>query len=438
MMRVLAFIFLVVAIAMAYLQLNDHPAWSDFASTVNSQSVSAGQESGVEQPSSPVLKKPPAKPTTVVLQNQIDWLPDTGRPSVHAASLIPLKDGNWRAFWFAGSREGAADVVIQSAVWDGNAKQWGQPSVVLDREGAQQGLGRYISKLGNPVPMRNINGQLQLYFVAVSIGGWAGSSISVMKSDDEGVNWSTPQRLVTTPLLNLSTLVKGSGLLFADGSIGFPVYHEWIGKYGELLRLNPSGQVLDKRRMTSGRGTLQPIVFIDDEKHASAYFRQARSSGAKQIAVSHTADAGRFWHLAPDLPVPNPNAAITGVELGDRTRLMVFNDLEHGRHRLVLAASWPQLNTENASQAMKGNYTPWKVIQVLEDESASQSNPKEEFSYPYMSMNKQGQVFLVYTWNRKRIKSITWDTSNLSAYLRQAQLESAVITEPSVEIKEVK
>jgi hypothetical protein len=55
-----------------------------------------------------------------------------------------------------------------------------------------------------------------------------------------------------------------------------------------------------------------------------------------------------------------------------------------------------------------------------------------------MSMNKQGQVFLVYTWNRKRIKSITWDTGNLSAYLRQAQLESTVITEPSVEIKEVK
>lgn len=438
MMRVLAFIFLVVAIAMAYLQLNDHPAWSNFATTANLQTVSAAQENSAEQPSSIALKKPVSKPTTVVLQNQLDWLPDTGRPSVHAASLIQLRDGNWRAFWFAGSREGAADVVIQSAVWDANTKQWGQTSVVLDREGAQQGLGRYISKLGNPVPMRNINGQLQLYFVAVSIGGWAGSSISVMQSDDEGLSWSAPRRLVTTPLLNLSTLVKGSGFLFVDGTMGFPVYHEWIGKYGELLRLNPSGQVLDKRRISSGRGTLQPIIFVDDEKHASAYFRQARSTGAKQIAVSQTTDAGRFWHLAPDLPIPNPNAAITGVELGDRTRLMVFNDLEHGRHRLVLAASWPQINTENVSQATKGNYTPWKVIQVLEDESASQSNPKEEFSYPYMSMNKQGQVFLVYTWNRKRIKSITWETSNLLAYLRQAQLESTVITEPPAEIKEVK
>ena len=136
------------------------------------------------------------------------------------ASIIPLKDGNWRAFWFAGSREGHPDVVIQSAVWDPQSKNWGQASVVLDREGAQIGLGRYIAKLGNPVAIRNINGQLQLYVVTVSIGGWAGSSISVLHSDDEGVSWSTPKRLITSPFFNLSTLVKGSGFLFVDGKIG--------------------------------------------------------------------------------------------------------------------------------------------------------------------------------------------------------------------------
>jgi predicted neuraminidase len=188
--------------------------------------------------------------------------------------------------------------------------------------------------------------------------------------------------------------------------------------------------------MSSGRGTLQPIIFIDDEKYASAYFRQARRSGAKQIAVSHTADAGRLWTAAPDLTIPNPNAAITGIELADRTRLMVFNDLEHGRHRLVLAASWLKTNNDTSSQAAKDNYSPWKIIQILEDESASQSNPKEEFSYPYLSMNKQGQVFLVYTWNRKRIKSISWEPNNLMAYLRQAQHEMAATSNAPIDLKE--
>lgn len=417
MMRVLAFVFLVVAIAMAYFQLDDHPAWADFQVS-DEQSTAEPIRAAIPTSSK---TKPIVNPPT--LQGLAEWLPDTIRPSVHAASVIPLKDGNWRAFWFAGSREGAADVVIQSAVWDSVTKQWGPASVVLDRESAQASLGRYIAKLGNPVPMRNINGQLQLYVVAVSIGGWAGSSISVMHSDDDGLTWTGPKRLITTPLLNLSTLVKGSGFLFVDGTMGMPVYHEWIGKYGELLRLDPTGQMLDKRRMTSGRGTLQPIIFIDDAKHASAYFRQARRTGAKQIPVSYTASAGERWELAPDLGLPNPNAAITGVELWDRTRLMVFNDLEHGRHRLVLAASWPSQTQVDSSQPAKNNYSPWKTIAVLEDETASTTNPKEEFSYPYMSLNQQGQVLLVYTWNRKRIKSILWDAGNLQSYLQHLKAE---------------
>ena len=418
MMRVLAFVLLVVAIAMAYFQLDDHPAWADFQVPV---------EQAATEPiltPTPTSSKTKAVINPPTLQGLAEWLPDTTRPSVHAASIIPLKDGNWRAFWFAGSREGAADVVIQSAVWDSVSKQWGPASVVLDREGAQASLRRYIAKLGNPVPMRNINGQLQLYVVAVSIGGWAGSSISVMHSDDDGLTWTGPKRLITTPLLNLSTLVKGSGFLFADGTMGIPVYHEWIGKYGELLRLDPTGQMLDKRRMTSGRGTLQPIVFIDDGKHASAYFRQARRTGAKQIPVSYTTSAGERWELAPDLGLPNPNAAITGVELSDRTRLMVFNDLEHGRHRLVLAASWPIQAQVNSSEPAKSNYSPWRTIAVLEDETASTTNPKEEFSYPYMSLNQQGQVLLVYTWNRKRIKSILWDAGNLQSYLQHVKAET--------------
>jgi predicted neuraminidase len=418
MMRVLAFVFLIVAIAMAYFQLHDHPAWADFQVPVEQSTAELTPSSTPTSSKTKPIVNPPT------LQGLTEWLPDTTRPSVHAASVIPLKDGNWRAFWFAGSREGAADVVILSATWDSVIKQWGPASVVLDREGAQAGLGRYIAKLGNPVPMRNINGQLQLYVVAVSIGGWAGSSISVMHSDDDGVTWSGPKRLITTPLLNLSTLVKGSGFLFADGTMGIPVYHEWIGKYGELIRLDPTGQMLDKRRMSSGRGTLQPIVFIDDAKHASAYFRQARRTGPKQIPVSHTASAGERWELAPDLGLANPNAAITGVELSDRTRLMVFNDLEHGRHRLVLAAAWPNPAKADSSQLAKSNYSPWKTIAVLEDETASTTNPKEEFSYPYMSLNQQGQVLLVYTWNRKRIKSILWDAGYLQSYLQHIKSET--------------
>ena len=44
--------------------------------------------------------------------------------STHAASLVELGDGRIRAFWFAGSREGAQDVEIRTAVYDPAKDSW--------------------------------------------------------------------------------------------------------------------------------------------------------------------------------------------------------------------------------------------------------------------------------------------------------------------------
>ena len=38
--------------------------------------------------------------------------------AVHAPSLVELRNGNLRAVWFSGSREGAGDVTIQTALLD--------------------------------------------------------------------------------------------------------------------------------------------------------------------------------------------------------------------------------------------------------------------------------------------------------------------------------
>jgi hypothetical protein len=118
--------------------------------------------------------------------------------------------------------------------------------------------------------------------------------------------------------------------------LGLPVYHEWMGKFGELIRVD-GGRVIDKRRMSSGRALLQPIVFIDAPEKAVAYFRQARSAGPPRIASALTDNAGQSWVSGPDLDLANPNAAIAGLQLSNGDRLIALNDLESARHRLVLA-----------------------------------------------------------------------------------------------------
>ena len=395
MSRVIAYCFLLLASVVAYLHIDSRPIWAPFASEQSvsnpNQTDHLSESTDGRKPTKALKNSSSVKLAQASLQ--IDWLPDSGAPSVHAASLITLKDGAVRAFWFAGSREGAPDVVINTAVFDPQAGRWGAPTLVMDRVSAEKGLSRYIAKLGNPVPSRMADGRMQLFFVTVSIGGWAGSSISTMISEDEGLTWSQPQRLITSPLMNLSTLVKSPAIPFADGRLGLPAYHEWIGRFGEFLRIEAT-QVIDKRRMSAGRGAIQPAMFVDSAQDASAFFRQTRaSSQLKQIPVSETKDAGQSWLTAKDVEIPNPNAALAALTLANGERLMVLNNIETARYRLVMVVLDKQ-----SSQ--------WRVVHILEDDESLAQDQRREFSYPYLVSTSGEDAHLVYTWDRKKIKHV--------------------------------
>ena len=399
MSSVIAFCFLLLAAVLGFLYIDSRPLWAPFefpAVLVLEEAQTQG---------SSATKSSQATSKAAVAQPQLDWLPDTGAASVHAASLIGLKDGSIRAFWFAGSREGAADVVINSAVYDPKVASWGAPVVVMDRVAAEKGLSRYIAKLGNPVPSRNADGRLQLFFVTVSIGGWAGSSISTISSEDEGLTWTRPHRLISSPFVNLSTLVKSPAVQFTDGRLGLPAYHEWIGRFGEFLRIE-SDRVIDKRRMSSGRAAIQPMIVKDGPEQATAFFRQTRSgSQPKQIPTSETLNAGQTWTVVNDTQIPNPNSAIAALTLSNGTRLLVLNNLEAGRHRLALMMADP---------ATRDKAKQWQVVQVLEDDEALPDEQRREFSYPYLITADGSDAHLVYTWNRKKIRHIYFGSAWLA------------------------
>jgi predicted neuraminidase len=224
-------------------------------------------------------------------------------------------------------------------------------------------------------------------------------------SDDEGLTWGNPQRLIGSPLINISTLVKSPAITFADGRLGLPAYHEWIGRFGEFLRVD-AGQVIDKRRMSSGRSAIQPLVFANDAQDATAYFRQTRRAGqAKQVPVSQTLNAGQSWQSDADLPIANPNSAVAGLLLNSGARILVLNNIEAGRYRLVL-----MMADAKSSQ--------WQVIEVIEDDEAL-SEQRKEFSYPYLISADGNDAHLVYTWDRKKIRHRYFS----GAWLRRAQAQ---------------
>jgi predicted neuraminidase len=411
MSRVLACCFLLLAAVLGFIHIDSRPNWAPFAANENAQAQSTEEvEDKTPESKLPSAKVKPVAQATVTTP-RVDWLPDTGAASVHAASMIELKDGSIRAFWFAGSREGAPDVVINTAVFDPKSNAWGAPSVVMDRIAAEKGLSRYIAKLGNPVPARLADGRLQLFIVTVSIGGWAGSSISTVFSGDEGVTWSRPQRLITSPFFNLSTLVKSPTVVFADGLLGLPAYHEWVGRFGEFLRLD-AAQVLDKRRMSAGRSSIQPIVFTSDAQNASAFFRQTRSAGKpKQIPVSITQNAGQSWQSLGDLEIANPNSAVAGVRLRNGVQLLALNNIEAGRYRLVLMMSNPKSGE-------------WHIVETIENDEALPEVERKEFSYPYLLSANGNDAHLVYTWDRKKIRHVYFSSAWLDHTSKQLPVVS--------------
>ncbi|MHC4547523.1 MAG: sialidase family protein [Planctomycetota bacterium] len=310
-------------------------------------------------------------------------------PRVHSATAVRLSDGRLLAAWFGGSEEGAPDVAIYAAAWD---RGWSAPWRILDRERAQRDLGRYIDRLGNPVLSREGEGRLRLVFVTTSLGGWSTSALNTAVSPDGGATWSRARRLVTSPLLNLGTLVRNAPLAHADGSLVLPVSHELVSVLGETVRL-VDGRVRGRSRISRETSSLQPALVSLDARRAVAFLRRQPPG---RLLRSETRDGGRTWSAPTELALPNPEAAIAALRLPDGRLLLAYNHTEHGRGDLSLAVS-----------ADEGQ--SWRRVHVVENEA------DEEFSYPYLLHGDGGVVHLLYTWKRRRIKHVRFN----QAWLRR-------------------
>ena len=354
--------------------------------------------------------------------------------AVHAASLVELPDGRLRAVWFSGSREGAGDVAVKTSVMDAASLRWGEETTLFARRQLQQDLWRYVKKIGNPVIARMLDGSLVLWMVNVSVGGWAGSSLSWARSTDDGATWSQARRLVTSPFLNISTLAKGAPVFYQNGQIGLPVYHEFITKFAEILRLSPQGQVIDKVRIPGSQNSLQPVVLVSSASRAQAYMR---SGNGTAVMVSSTGDAGATWAATQAIAWPNPDSALAGVVTAAGQQWLALNPQPGNRETLALLQAGPANSFDGARPwVVESSPSPGKRLPVsdyerlLGDElrarGASDTQVQadvdsakrqlcglemcsQEYSYPYLLQSRDGYLHLLYTWHRSRIKHVRLD-----------------------------
>jgi predicted neuraminidase len=339
-------------------------------------------------------------------------------PSAHASSLAMAPDGSVLIAWFAGEREGARDVAIRMARFP--ASSFGGPWradrsdptpdttqvpppeywVSLTREQLQSLTSRVIRKIGNPVLWFDGKGRLHMHVVSVSYGGWSGSAINQLVSDDEGRTWSSGKRLVLSPFLNLSTLVRTPPQVLQDGSIGLPAYHEFVQKWGLWVRLDADGSMMQAAPMQRYEGNwLQPAVVATAPTEAMAALR-AGSRAPRMIGRSASMDGGTSWPLKPDastIDIPNPDSSVAMIRLSDGSLLLACNPQGQGRNQLRLFRS-----DDGGS-----NWRPSRII-----ESGANG---EEFSYPALLQDREGRIHLSYTWKRQAICLCTFSPEWLDA-----------------------
>lgn len=310
--------------------------------------------------------------------------PDSPHVKSHSATLAELTDGTLVAAWYAGSGEGASDVAIYlSRRPPGGA--WSEPVAIITRERVMADLRRNVISLGNPLLLADGSGRLGLLFVSIAAGRWSGSSMNITWSEDGGMTWGPARNLTMNPLANLSSLPRNPPAPLVGGGWAVPVYEEFLGKFPEILWIQPRDGDWSAAvsRVEGGVYILQASLVPLAANRAVSFFRDFRP--AKWMSASWSDDAGRTWSKPATTELPNRDSGLCAIRLSNGDLLCAFNDVSPGkRENLRLALSGDEGRT-------------WKTVATLAEE------PGCEFSYPYLIRGADGMIRMVYSARQTQI-----------------------------------
>lgn len=306
-------------------------------------------------------------------------------PSAHASTLVRLKNGDILAAWFGGAKEGAPDVAIWGA--RRTSSGWSAP-VLLVREPNVP--------CWNPVLFQTRDGKLWLYYkYGRNIREWTGARLV---SNDEGKTWSTPEHLPA----GLLGPIKDKPLVLADGTIvsgtsieSYSSWAVWVDRSTDNgATWRHSGPITVPSHLISPpstpeplksdaehvTGIIQPALVQLGKKHLRLYARSTRDIG--RICIADSFDEGLTWTDAHPIDIPNPNSGIDAVGLRDGRIVLIYNNTTSGRTPLNLAVS------------KDGEH--FTMFQTLESDPG-------EYSYPAIIQGQDANLYMTWTWNRKRI-----------------------------------
>src|SRR5438874_6072149 len=231
--------------------------------------------------------------------------------SCHASTIAEVEPGKFLAAWFGGQKEGANDVRIWMARFDG--KKWSEPEIAAEEPGVP---------CWNPVLFLSKQKTLFLFYKAgPNPMSWTGY---VRRSTDAGRTWSKIEPLPA----GLLGPIKNKPIQLANGAIVAPTSVESHKAWACWIeRSTDDGKTWKKFGPIAvpghPYGIIQPTLF---ETRNGKILALCRSRGLHQICQSESSDGGESWTPARATELPNPGSGIDGMRADNGDFYLVYNN----------------------------------------------------------------------------------------------------------------
>ena len=354
----------------------------------------------------------------------------------HSSSVVEMPNGDLLVCWFHGSGERTADdVKIEGARWIKAKRSWTDRFTMADTPNFPD---------TNPTMFLDRQSRLWLFWPVILAHEWHTALMKYKVSSDyqkqEGPPiWGTGDNLLLIPR---NMAARTEEVLKADLKRPGPFKQaaarlialandEYFSRVGWFTRTHPqqlpSGRILvpmysdgysfsimgisDDNGATwyasepiVGYGNIQPTVLRKRNGELVAYMRD-NGPPPKRAHMSLSKDEGITWTAAEDSDIPNPGTSLEGLVLRDGSWAMVYNDLEKGRHSLVVALSDDEGKT-------------WKWKRHLDRDN--RGSGAGSFHYPSIIQSRDGSIHVTYSYflnhlpegaPRKSIKHAQFNTA---------------------------
>ncbi len=334
---------------------------------------------------------------------------------VHSSSIVELPGGDLLACWYHGSGERSAnDVLIQGSRLRKGDRQWGPVFEMADTPNLPD---------CNPAMFVDARQRLWLFWVVPLANRWENSVLKYRRAesyrDNGSPTWSWQDSIHLVPgekfaqsmedgfrklqpnegmwaeyappysrmLIEAAHepmkrqagwMTRTHPLTLPSGRILLPLYSD--GFNASLMAISDDdGESWTASRPIVGLGPIQPSVVRRDNGTLVAYLRDSGNLPGR-VMQSTSKDNGESWSLALDTDIPNSGSSLEALRLHDGRWVMVYNDTEHGRHRLAIACSGDEGRT-------------WKWKRLIEDGTLG----KQSYGYPSIIQSQDETLHVTYT-----------------------------------------